>query len=103
MSRSCKTLMADLRRVCYSPSLPKCEGSLSIHFPLNVQGFGVCEFTSRQDAQDAIEQLDNSDLQGELCPVHSQTLLRTARANLRHHFSSLGKFCFVREADRSAS
>lgn len=28
------------------------------------KGFGVCEFTSRQDAQDAIEQLDNSDLQG---------------------------------------
>ncbi|KAL3143343.1 hypothetical protein ABBQ38_002178 [Trebouxia sp. C0009 RCD-2024] len=28
------------------------------------KGFGVCEFTSRQDAQDAIEKLDQSELQG---------------------------------------
>lgn len=33
---------------------------------LSLQGFGVCEFTSRQDAQDAIEKLDQSDLQGAL-------------------------------------
>ena len=31
---------------------------------LSVQGFGVCEFTSRQDAQEAIEKLDQSELQG---------------------------------------
>ena len=28
------------------------------------QGFGVCEYTNKQDAQDAIEQLDDSTLQG---------------------------------------
>ena len=33
-------------------------------YSLFLQGFGVCEFTSRQDAQDAIEKLDQSELQG---------------------------------------
>lgn len=33
---------------------------------IQLQGFGVCEYTNKQDAQDAIEQLDNTTLQGNM-------------------------------------
>ena len=35
------------------------------------QGFGVCEYTNKADAQDAIEQLDNSNLQGSCYPQNA--------------------------------
>lgn len=66
MSRLCKILMVGLRCWIHFDRAVR----LLLHLPtqqsipLFLQGFGVCEFTSRQDAQDAIEKLDQSELQG---------------------------------------
>ena len=59
----------DGRPKVLNPLQQGCQGCFCIcphnkSIPFFLQGFGVCEFTSRQDAQDAIEKLDQSELQG---------------------------------------
>lgn len=61
----------------------------------------MCEFTNRQDAQDAIEQLDNSDLQGKdwhVKPLEPTLCLVTAAAQGHHKLLTM----FCRKTDRSA-
>lgn len=59
---------------------------------LSLQGFGVCEFTSRQDAQEAIEKLDQSELQGTF-NAHFYMLLSKMSIT----------YCLYRADDRSSS